>query len=59
MISHINERGNSVYISVAVIKNIVSGKKNLDNKEVVAVKANYLVLGEEEYLKFKDEEKNT
>ena len=28
MISHINERGNSLYISVAVIKNIVSGKKN-------------------------------
>ena len=56
MISHINERGNSLYISVAVIKNCFWQKK-LDNKEVVAVKANYLVLGEEEYLKFKDEEK--
>ena len=53
MISHITEKGNPFDISVTVTRNTVSGKK-LKN-ELVAFKANCLVLGEEEYQKFKDE----
>ena len=53
IISHINERGNPFDISVAITRNIVSGEK-LDN-ELLVFEANCLVLGEEEYQKFKDE----
>ena len=51
MISHIIEKANPFDISVTVTRNTVSGKK-LKN-ELVAFKANCLVLGE--YQKFKDE----
>ena len=53
MISHINEKGNPFDISVTVTRNSFWEKK-LKN-ELVAFKANCLVLGEEEYQKFKDE----
>ena len=53
MVSYINERGNQFDISVIVTKNIVFGEK-LDD-EFVTFKASCLVIGEEEYQKFKDE----
>ena len=54
MVSYINERGKSFNISVAVMKNIVSGEK-LDD-ELVTFKVSCLVIGEEEYqnLQMKD-----